>query len=179
MSEHTCHCHHCHSETDSCQCEHDIKISNIKNEKNQNITNIYIASDHRGISLKYYLIEMLKNEGYETIDMGTNSTESVDYPDIVKNVAEKMQNDNNARAILICSTGAGMEIAANRYRFLRATRVTNPEEALLDRQHNNTNVITFGADYIEDENALACCFNFLETEFDNSERRCRRLAKIS
>lgn len=141
---------------------------------------IYIANDHRGVSLKYYLMEMLTKEGYELIDLGCDAAaKSVDYPDVVKIVAEKMDGDLSSKAILICGTGAGMQIAANRYRFLRATRVDNPEEAKLDRLHNNTNVITFGADYIEDENALACCFEFLEIEFDNAERRLRRIQKIS
>lgn len=147
---------------------------------NKDISNIYIASDHRGVGLKLYLIEMLGAMEYNVVDLGTNDPNTpVDFPDIAKKVADKMQDDPKSRGILVCGTGAGMEIAANRYRHLRASRCDRPDQARDDRFHDDINVLALAADDIDIEVAFLCARAFLESPFDNIERRIRRLNKIS
>ena len=144
------------------------------------ISHVYIASDHRGVGLKLYLYEMLMAAGYSVINLGTDDLKTpVDFPDIVAKLADKMLDDEQSRGILICGTGAGMEIAANRYRHLRASRCERPEQARDDRFHDDINVLTLAADDIDIEIAFLCAQTFLESPFDNCERRIRRLKKIS
>ena len=144
------------------------------------ISKIFIGADHRGVGLKLYLIEMLNAAGYATVDLGTNDPETpVDFPDIVDKLADQMLDKPDTRGILICGTGAGMEIAANRYRHLRASRCGRPEQARDDRFHDDINVLTLAADDIDIEVAYLCAQEFLESPFDNVERRRRRLEKIS
>ena len=144
------------------------------------VSHVYLAADHRGVGLKLYLYEMLMADGYNVVNLGTNDiTTPVDFPDIAKELADKMLNDEQSRGILICGTGAGMEIAANRYRHLRASRVDRPEQARDDRFHDDINVLTLAADDIDIEMAFLCAQSFLESPFDNIERRIRRLQKIS
>ena len=144
------------------------------------ISKIFIGADHRGVGLKLYLIEMLNAAGYATVDLGTNDPETpVDFPDIVTKLADQMLNKPDTRGILICGTGAGMEIAANRYRHLRASRCDRPTQARDDRFHDDINVLTLAADDIDIEVAYLCAQEFLESPFDNVDRRLRRLKKIS
>lgn len=144
------------------------------------ISKIFIGADHRGVGVKLYLIEMLNAAGYETIDLGTNDmTTPVDFPDIAAKLADAMLNDKMSRGILVCGTGAGMEIAANRYRHIRASRCERPEQARDDRFHDDINVLALAADDIDIEVAYLCAQAFLESPFDDIERRRRRLAKIS
>ena len=144
------------------------------------ISKIFIGADHRGVGLKLYLIEMLNAAGYTTIDLGTNDPETpVDFPDIVTKLADQMLEKPDTRGILICGTGAGMEIAANRYRHLRASRCERPEQARDDRFHDDINVLALAADDIDIEVAYLCTQTFLESPFDSSEKRRRRLEKIS
>ena len=138
------------------------------------ISHVYIASDHRGVGLKLYLYEMLMAAGYNVVNLGTD-----DVPDIAKKLADEMLDDEQSRGILICGTGAGMEIAANRYRHIRASRCERPEQARDDRFHDDTNVLALAADDIDIEVAFLCAQSFLESPFDNVERRIRRLKKIS
>ncbi len=147
---------------------------------NKNVSKIYIAADHRGVGLKLYMIEMLSAAGYNVVNLGTDDPEtSVDFPDIAKSVADAMLGDKNARGILICGTGAGMEIAANRYRHIRASRCVRPDQARDDRFHDDTNVLALAADDIDIEVAYLCATAFLESPFDDIERRRRRIEKIS
>ncbi len=147
---------------------------------NKNVSKIYIAADHRGVGVKLYLIEMLTTAGYTVVNLGTDDPNtSVDFPDIAASVANAMLGDKNARGILICGTGAGMEIAANRYRHIRASRCNNPTQARDDRFHDDTNVLALAADDIDIEMAYLCATAFLESPFDNIERRIRRIEKIS
>lgn len=144
------------------------------------ISKIFIGADHRGVGVKLYLIEMLNAAGYETIDLGTNDmTTPVDFPDIAAKLADAMLNDKMSRGILVCGTGAGMEIAANRYRHIRASRCNRPEQARDDRFHDDINVLALAADDIDIEVAYLCTQAFLESPFDDIERRRRRLEKIS
>ena len=147
---------------------------------NKTISKVYIASDHRGVGLKLYLIEMLTAAGYVVVNLGVDDPNKiVDFPDIAKNLAETMENDEKSRGILICGTGAGMEIAANRYRHIRASRCERPEQARDDRFHDDINVLALAADDIDIEMAFICARTFLESPFDAIERRIRRIEKIS
>ena len=147
---------------------------------NKDISVVYIASDHRGVSLKLYLYEMLMAAGYTVKDLGTNDLNTpVDFPDIAAKLADAMLDKPDTRGILICGTGAGMEIAANRYRHLRASRCGRPEQARDDRFHDDINVLTLAADDIDIEVAYLCVQAFLESPFDDCEKRRRRIEKIS
>ena len=144
------------------------------------ISRVYIASDHRGVGLKLYLYEMLMAAGYNVVNLGTDDINTpVDFPDIANKLAEEMLDDNQSRGILICGTGAGMEIAANRHKHLRASRCERPEQARDDRFHDDINVLALAADDIDIEIAFLCAQTFLESPFDNCEKRIRRLNKIS
>ena len=144
------------------------------------ITKVYIASDHRGVGLKLYLYEMLMADGYDVVNLGTDDLNTpVDFPDIANTLADAMFGDEQSRGILICGTGAGMEIAANRHRHIRASRVERPEQARDDRFHDDINVLTLAADDIDIEQAFLCAQAFLESPFDNIEKRIRRIEKIS
>ena len=117
---------------------------------NKTISKVYIASDHRGVGLKLYLIEMLTAAGYVVVNLGVDDPNKiVDFPDIAKNLAETMENDEKSRGILICGTGAGMEIAANRYRHIRASRCERPEQARDDRFHDDKNVLALASEDID------------------------------
>ena len=147
---------------------------------NKNISTIYIAADHRGVGVKLYLIEMLAAIGYNLVNLGTDDLNTpVDFPDVAKTLADAMAGDEKSRGILICGTGAGMQIAANRYRHIRASRCERPDQARDDRFHDDINVLALAADDIDIEVSFLVARAFLESPFDNSERRVRRLKKIS
>ena len=144
------------------------------------ITRVFIASDHRGVGLKLYLYEMLMADGYNVVNLGTDDLNTpVDFPDIADKLADAMLDDTQSRGILICGTGAGMEIAANRHRHIRASRVDRPEQARDDRFHDDINVLALAADDIDIEQAFLCAQTFLASPFDNCEKRIRRIQKIS
>jgi len=147
---------------------------------NKQISKIFLAADHRGVALKLYLTEMLNAAGYQTVDLGTSDPRTpVDFPDIAAKLADAMLGDNASRGILICGTGAGMEIAANRYRHIRASRCERPAQARDDRFHDDINVLALAADDIDIEVAYLCAQAFLESPFDDIERRRKRIEKIS
>lgn len=147
---------------------------------NKSVSRVYLAADHRGAGLKLYLIEMLAAAGYATVNLGVDDPNTpVDYPDIAAALADAMQGDKNARGIIICGTGAGVMIAANRYRHIRASRCNTPSQARDDRFHDDTNVLALAADDIDIEVAFLCAQAFLESPFDAIERRIRRIDKIS
>ena len=147
---------------------------------NKDVSTVYIAADHRGVGLKLYLIEMLSAAGYTVKNLGTDDLNTpVDFPDIAAKLADTMLNDDKSRGILICGTGAGMEIAANRYKHIRASRCERPEQARDDRFHDDINVLALAADDIDIEIAFLCAQTFLESPFDNCEKRIRRIEKIS
>ena len=147
---------------------------------NKTISKIYIAADHRGVGVKLYLIEMLSAVGYNVVNLGTDDMNTpVDFPDVVKTLADTMETDEKSRGILICGTGAGMQIAANRYRHLRASRCDRPSQARDDRFHDDINVLALAADDFDIEIAFLVSRAFLESPFDECERRVRRLKKIS
>ena len=147
---------------------------------NKTVSKVYIAADHRGVGLKLYLIEMLNAAGYMVVNLGTDDINTpVDYPDVAERLADAMLDDAKSRGIIICGTGAGIMIAANRYRHIRASRCDRPDQARDDRFHDDINVLALAADDIDIEMAFLCVQAFLESPFDNIERRIRRIEKIS
>ena len=147
---------------------------------NKTISKVYIAADHRGVGVKLYLIEMLSAVGYTIVNLGTDDINTpVDFPDVAKTLADAMNDDEKARGILICGTGAGMQIAANRYRHIRASRCDRPDQARDDRFHDDINVLALAADDLDIEVSFLIAQAFLESPFDAIERRIRRIKKIS
>lgn len=138
---------------------------------------IAIGADHAGYELKEKLREFIKTLGYEVVDFGTNSTDSVDYPLIAKELAKSVSNKNVEKGILVCGTGIGMAIAANKIKGINAALCYTAETAKLSRQHNNSNVLTLGGRLIEYENAKDVVKTWLETEFEGG-RHQRRVKEI-
>ena len=136
--------------------------------------NIYIASDHAGFFLKN---EILKTLNEILIDMGTNSAESVDYPDFSSKLVDKILTQNNSKGILICGSGIGMSIAANRNRNIRAGIAFNSEVAKLMRKHNDANILVLPGRFINVHEALKCIDNFLYSDFEFG-RHEKRIKKI-
>ena len=147
---------------------------------NKNVSRVFVAADHRGVGLKLYIIEMLAAAGYNAVNLGVDDPNtSADYPDVAATLADAMLDDPNSRGIIICGTGAGVMIAANRYRHIRASRCNTPNQARDDRFHDDINVLALAADDIDIEVAFLTVQAFLESPFDNCERRVRRVEKIS
>jgi ribose 5-phosphate isomerase B len=139
---------------------------------------IAIGADHAGFTLKQHIGEALREAGHQVIDVGTNSTESVDYPDYAAAVAEDVAGGQADRGILVCATGVGMSIAANKIPGVRAALAWNPEEVQLTRQHNDANVIALGARFTDAVTATRLTRIFLETPFEGGGRHERRIGKI-
>ncbi len=139
---------------------------------------IAIASDHGGFELKNALVEHLKKEGYNVADLGTHTADSVDYPDIAARMAEAIRNGEAERGILLCGTGIGISIAANRFPFIRAALVHDAFGARLCREHNNANVLVLGGRTTGPEVAFDCARIFLTTDF-LGDRHARRVEKLS
>jgi len=138
---------------------------------------IAIAADHGGFELKDSMVEYIKSIGNEVMDLGTNSADSVDYPDYAKKVCEEIQQGNSDLGILICGTGIGMSLAANKFEGIRAACVSDVYSAKMSRNHNNANVLCIGARVIGDEVAKLIIKTFLENEFE-AGRHQRRVDKI-
>ena len=138
---------------------------------------IAIGSDHAGFELKEQLRDTLRAAGYEVADLGTASTESTDYPDYAAAVARAVRDGQAGKGILICSSGVGMSIAANKIKGIRAALGTNPEEVSFVRRHNDANVLAIGAKYTGAALAGELVNLFLTTEFEGG-RHQRRLDKI-
>jgi ribose 5-phosphate isomerase B len=138
---------------------------------------IAIGADHAGFALKEQLAEALRRAGHAVIDDGANSTESTDYPDYAAAVGRSVADGTADRGILVCATGVGMSIAANKINGVRAALAVNPEEVQLARRHNDANVLTLGARYTDTPAAAEYVKLFLETPFDGG-RHERRVEKI-
>lgn len=128
-------------------------------------TKIAIASDHAGVDYKKRLIEHLTGRGYECVNLGTDTEDSVDYPVYAKRVCGKIKNGECEFGILICGTGIGMSIAANRHIGIRAALCGDTDSAVLTRQHNNANVLCLGARILPFEKATEITDAFLDTAF--------------
>lgn len=140
---------------------------------------IAIAADHAGFSLKETLRDKLRANGHEVVDFGTDSNQSTDYPDYAAAVAHEVAVGHVDRGFLVCSTGVGMSIAANKVAGIRAALAFNDEEVRLTREHNDANVLTFGAKFTGPEEASRMADVFLNTGFSGGARHQRRIAKMS
>ena len=139
---------------------------------------IAIACDHAGLDLKSTLKDELGALGYNVLDLGTNGAESVDYPDFAYSLAAAIHKGEAAQGVLVCGSGIGISIAANRYAEIRAALVHDALGARMCRQHNDANVICFGGRMIGPEVALDCLRIFLQTDFEGG-RHARRVEKLS
>lgn len=139
---------------------------------------IAIASDHGGFELKKAIIKHLTERGIENTDFGPYSDESCDYPDYAKQVAGAIVNGEYDAGILVCGTGIGMSITANKFPGIRAALCGDCFSAQATREHNNANVLCLGARIVGEGLALKIVDTFLDTEFSNDERHIRRIRKI-
>ena len=129
----------------------------------------HIASDHAGFALKSKLCDRFES----LVDLGTNSEESVDYPDFAHKLTNEVLKDAGNLGILICGTGVGMSMAANRVKGIRAGLVSNNEIARLIRQHNNANVLVLPGRFMDEEEAIKSVKTFIETEFEAGRHQAR------
>lgn len=143
-----------------------------------NKATVAIASDHAGYGLKAALKSRLADDGHDVLDLGTDGASSVDYPDFGYAMARAIREGRAERGVLICGSGIGISIAANRYPDIRAALVHDALGARLARQHNDANVICFGGRMIGEDVAGDCLRFFLETEFEGG-RHARRIEKLS
>ncbi len=139
---------------------------------------IAIASDHAGFDLKSDLAEYMEDSGYQILDLGTNGSDSVDYPDFAHALADALEQGKTIKGVLVCGSGIGISIAANRHEGVRAALIHDALGARMCRQHNNANVIVFGGRMIGPETAKDCLGIFLNTEFEGG-RHARRLEKLA
>lgn len=138
---------------------------------------IIIGSDHAGFELKTSLVKRLKAAGYEIEDVGTHNTESVDYPDFAAAVGRRVANQTDDLGILVCRTGLGMSIAANKIQGVRAAPVTSERLADLCREHNDANVLCLGAELVATEQADSIVQRFVQARYQGG-RHERRLRKV-
>lgn len=139
---------------------------------------IAVASDHAGFDLKEILKRDLQEAGHDVLDLGTNSTQSVDYPDFGSAMADAVASGRAEKGVLVCGTGIGISMAANRNPKVRAALVHDVTSARLSRQHNDANVVAFGQRLIGTETAREALRIFLDTEFEGG-RHAGRVAKLS
>jgi len=139
---------------------------------------IALSADHAGYELKDQLAAWLREAGHEAIDLGTNGPESVDYPDFGARLARAIAAGEAERGIAVCGSGIGISIAVNRNPACRCARVDDPLSARLAREHNDANVIAFGARLIGPDMAKACILAFLGTDFSGG-RHQRRVDQLS
>jgi ribose 5-phosphate isomerase B len=139
---------------------------------------IALGSDHAGFALKDHLRRHLEAQGHAVSDLGTHSTESTDYPDHAAAVGRAVASGEAARGLLVCGTGVGMAMAANKVRGVRAANCNNLFAAHLARAHNDANVLTLGAREVAPEHAAAILDAFLATAFEGG-RHARRIQKIA
>lgn len=139
---------------------------------------IAVAADHGGYELKTILVPELRALGFDVLDLGTNSTEPVDYPNYANAVAAAIEAGKAQRGLLVCGTGIGVTMAANRHRFLRCALVNDVTTARLARQHNDANVLALGGRTLGTEVAKDCVKTFFTTAFEGG-RHARRVALFS
>ena len=138
---------------------------------------IFISSDHAGFKLKEAIKVFLNKKNYKYSDLGPNNDSRVDYPDFAHKVAKKVKISKNHVGILICGSGMGMNITANRHKNIRAAQCFNSRSTRLSRLHNDANIITLGSRLLTKKNALNCVGVFLNTNFEGG-RHSKRIKKI-
>ena len=141
-------------------------------------TKVVIASDHAGYELKNYILNNI-DSNIVVNDFGTNSTESCDFPDYAFKVCEYILENQDYRGVLICGSGVGMSIAANKFAGIRAANVNDKVTAIQSVEHNNVNVLSLGSNNINSEDAMDIISAFLEAVFTKEERYLRRINKLS
>jgi ribose 5-phosphate isomerase B len=139
----------------------------------QEIKKIQIGSDHAGFELKSKVIEFLKARGLEVQDFGTYSTDSMDYPDVAHPVANAVLTDINSLGILICGSGNGVCLTANKHQGIRAALCWLPELGALARQHNNANILCLPARFVSENLALEITAAYLDAEFEGGRHQNR------
>jgi len=148
----------------------------IRDRKIKNQT-VLLASDHAGFKLKEEIKKFLVKKRDKVLDLGTNSTNSVDYPDYAHLLSKKMKKNKKQFGILVCGSGTGMSMSANKHKNVRAALCYDITSTKLSRLHNNANVMTIGARLIKKNVALRCVNTFLRTNFDGG-RHLKRVKKI-
>lgn len=138
---------------------------------------VYLGSDHAGFELKEQVADVLRDLGHDVVDIGPYTDESVDYPDYAERVARAVASGEAPFGVLICGTGIGMAIAANKVPGIRAVQASDPEMAKMARMHNNANILTLPGRYIDKERAAEVLSVFLSTPFEGG-RHQRRIDKI-
>ena len=141
------------------------------------IKKIILASDHAGFKLKEEIKNFLIKKRKEILDLGTNNTDSVDYPDFAHRLSNEMKKNSKQIGILVCGSGIGMDMVANRHKNIRAALCYSIKSTKLSRQHNNANVMTIGARLTTKNVALKCVNAFINTNFKGG-RHLRRIKKI-
>ena len=139
---------------------------------------IVVAADHGGFALKELIQNNLLQAGHHILDVGCSSNASVDYPDFAEKAVAKILSGECQRGILVCGTGIGMSIAANRHKQIRAANCFDVNTAKLSREHNDANILCLGARVLETEDAMRMVTTWLETEFAGG-RHQKRIAKFS
>lgn len=142
---------------------------------------IYIGADHRGFNLKKILKEFLKKRGYEVVDVGNvEYNENDDYPDFAKMAARAVsENPENRKGVVICGSGVGVDVVANKFDGVRSALVNDAEQAKLSRRDDDTNVLALGADFVSDELAKEILSIWLNEPFSGKEKYKRRIEKIN
>ena len=140
--------------------------------------NIVVGADHGGYTLKNLIAKWLKEQGHSVVDVGCNSDESVDYPDYALKAVDEIIKGSSEFGILVCGTGIGMSIAANRHYGIRAANCFDENTATLSREHNNANMLCLGARVLDDDTALKMVKIWLDTEFAGG-RHQKRIDKFS
>jgi ribose 5-phosphate isomerase B len=141
-------------------------------------TTVALAADHAGFALKEALKAELARMDVAVVDLGTDGPDSVDYPDFGRAVAEAVSSGRAERGVIVCGTGIGISIAANRIAGVRAAVCHDATTARLAREHNDANVLALGARIVGIEVAIDCLHAFLATPFDGGERHRRRVGKL-
>ena len=138
---------------------------------------IPIAADHAGFHQKERLVALLREMGFEPVDLGARSDDASDYPDFGHPLAQEISEGEAKRGVLLCGSGIGMDIVANRYPNVRAALAWNPEIASLSRQHNDANVLVIPSRFVSDDDAERILRTWLTTEFEGGrhERRVRKI----
>ena len=145
--------------------------------RNMETKKIVLASDHAGFKLKETIKKFLIKKKKKVLDLGTKNTNSVDYPDFAHILSKKMKKDDNKLGILVCGSGIGMDMAANKHKNIRAALCYDIKSTKLSRQHNDANVMTIGSRLTKKNVALKCVNVFIKTSFKGG-RHLRRVKKI-
>ena len=136
------------------------------------MSKILIANDHAGFQMKQALIKKLINK-IDFLDLGTSSLESVDYPDYAEKLSKEISSRKFDKGLLICGSGIGMSIVANRFKNIRAALCMTAEMSRLAREHNDANILVLGSRLISEEEAIKCLLVFIETKFEGGRHQTR------